>query len=520
MTHLLSLSRRDVLRLTSAGLASAAASRASWAQTAPAPLQIVGPWEIGGLSPANSGYVFTRLQVTETVMGANDDGTPAPGLARSWSTSGDGLTWRFVLRPGARFHDASPVTAAAVIRCLEAARTAPALLSQAPIESMEAADAHTVVIRLKTPFGGLPALLAHYSTMVLAPASLDATGRVVDIIGSGPYRVVTLSPPQRVETTAFEKFDGPGPQIRTVKYLAASRAETRALMAEGEQADLAYQLDPASVERLRQRPQVRIESVTLPRSVIVKLNAGLPALADVRVRHALSLAIDRPGIATALLRDPALAATQLFPPTLGTWHDSALAPLRFDPKEAARLLAEAGWQGGAGGLRNAQGEPLQLNLLTYPDRPELPTIAAALQEQWRQIGVSVKVDISNSGDIPLGHRNGSLQMGLASRNYATVPDPAGTLMQDFGPMGGDFGAMGWHDDALVSALESLSRGGLSSERGAQLRQQIAGILQSELPIIPVSWYRQQVAVSSRVSDVRLDPLERSYRITEMKWRSS
>lgn len=237
------------------------------------------------------------------------------------------------------------------------------------------------------------------------------------------------------------------------------------------------------------------------------------------MRQALSLSIDRASIAKALLRDPELAATQLFSPTLKGWHDPALAPLAHDPATAAQLLAQAGWKRTADGLRDAQGQPLHLALRTFPDRSELPIIASALQEQWRQAGIAVQVSIGNSGDIPLGLRDSSLQLGLAARNYATVPDPTGTLVQDFGPGGGDWGAMGWASEALVKALAELSRGTPASGRAAALRAEVTRMLQAELPIIPITWYRQQVAVSQRVIGVRLDPLERSYRLTGMGWRA-
>ncbi|MDP9891921.1 peptide/nickel transport system substrate-binding protein [Variovorax boronicumulans] len=513
--------RRRALQLLAAGPATAvaAASTALLAQPskARAPLQIVGPWEIAGLSPASSGHVFTRMQITETLMNASDDGMPLPGLAERWRVSDDGLAWHFTLRAAARFHDGAVVTAAAVVRCLQAARVAPALLSQAPIRSVEAEGAGVVVIRVTQPYGALPALLAHSSTMVLAPASYAADGAVRSIVGSGPYRVVSMAPPQHVEAAVFDGYDGPRPAIERVRYLAAGRSETRALMAEGGQADLAYGLDPASLVRLRKRGRVQVDTVTLPRTVILKVNATLPALNDVRVRQALSLAIDRPGIAKALLRDPELAATQLFPPTMAAWHHSALPPLKQDPDAAARLLAEAGWRRAPDGLRDASGQPLRLSLRTFPDRPELPLIASALQEQWRQAGIAVQVSIGNSGDIPLGHRDGSLQLGLAARNYATVPDPTGTLMQDFGASGGDWGAMGWRSDAVARALAELSRGTSSAERAAALRTQVTAVLHAELPVIPITWYRQQVAVGRRLEGVSLDPLERSYRLTAMRW---
>lgn len=517
------LTRRAALRQAAATLAGTSAAMA-WAASGPStdaaqpPLQIVGPWEIGGLDPARSGYFFTRLELAETLVDAAADGAPRPALATGWHRSDDGLEWRFALRPTARFHDGSAVTAAAVVQSLRRAQVAPALLHPVPIRSIEAEGAATVVIRLTQPFGGLLSQLAHSSTQILAPSSHAADGRVQAIVGSGPYRVVSIEAPQQMEVAAFDGYDGPQPAIRRVRYLSAGRSETRALMADSGQADLAYGLDPASLRRLGQRPQLRIQQVTLPRTMILKLNAGLPSLGDVRVRRAMSLAIDRAGIAHALLRDPALAATQLLPPTLSGWHNADVPPLVFDLPQAAALLAQAGWRATPDGVRNARGEALQLRLRTFADRPELAIVATALQAQWQRLGIAVQVAIANSGDVPLGHRDGSLELALAARNYATTPDPTATLRQDFGPQGGDWGAMGWSDPAVVAALAELGAGASTATRRAQLQALVTATLQAQLPVIPVAWYRQQVAVSRRIEGVDLDPLERSYRLTSMTWR--
>ncbi|PLK48064.1 ABC transporter substrate-binding protein [Uliginosibacterium sp. TH139] len=489
------------------------------AQPAVKPLLIVSSWEISGLAPAASGYIFTRLQVTETLLDARDDGTPEAALAASWKASPDGLEWHFELRPGARFHDGSPVTAQAVARSLNLARTPPGVLSMAPIRSIEAAGEKLLRIRLAIPYMPLLSLLAHSSTMILAPASFEAKGTVREIIGSGPYRISKLEAPHQVETRLSEHYDGPRPAIAQVRYMAAGRAETRTLMAESGQADLAYNLDPVSITRLRQRTSLSIASVTLPRTLVVKLNAGLPGLKDLRVRQALSLAIDRPGIARALLRDPELAASQLMPPSLGAWHDPSLPALKRDPVALRQLMQQAGWTLGAEGWHDAQGQLLRLKLQTFPDRPELPVLAAALQDQWRQAGFAVSVSIGNSGDIPLAHRDGSLQMGLAARNYATVPDPTGTLAQDFGPHGGDWGATHWSSPVAVDALQRLVRGGLDKAQLAAQRKRLLQTLHEELPLIPVCWYRQNVAISKRLEGVSLDPLERSFRLTGMRWKA-
>ena len=521
--------RRAALQAASGCIATGAAP---WAlaqgsaatTTAPATLQIVGPWEFTSLAPASSGYMLLNLQVCETLLGADDHGRPQPALAQRWKVSADGLAWHFTLRPGARFHDGSRVTAAVVVQSLQRAQKAPALLSKAPITAITAQGDGGVLIRLSQPHNALAAQLAHYSTLVLAPGSFGAEGKVLRIIGSGPYRIAKLVPPQQVETEAFDDYDRPAstpaPAVRSVAYMAVTRAETRALMVEGSQAHLAYGLDPASLRRLRRHAKVGITSVTLPRTVIVKLNATLPGLQDVRVRQALSLSIDRAGIAHALMGDEALAATQLLPPTLADWHNLALPPLRHDPEAAQRLLREAGWQRHADGLRGPDGQPLALAIRTFLDRPELPLMATALQEQWRLAGIAVKVVIGNSGDIPMGHRDGTLQLALAARNYTNVPDPAGTLAGDFAAQGGDWGAMGWHSDAVVRALAQLSRSAPDAAQAQALRATVTKTLHDELPIIPIAWYRQHVAVNRRLQGVAIDPLERSYGLTEMQWSNA
>lgn len=479
-------------------------------------LQIVAPWEVGGLSAARSGHLWCRLQLCETLVDTDDQGSLQPGLALRWSASVDGRTWRFVLRPNARFHDGSPVTAAAVARSLEAARQPPSVLAQADVLAIEPEGALTVRFQLRTPHAGLPGLLTHSTTLILGRHGSD--GQLERLIGTGPYRIKELQPPQRLVMEAFDGYDGPLPPIRHVHYLAASRSETRALMAQSGQADLAYGLDPVSLSRLRRQPDLRVSMVTLPRVMIVKVNAGMPSLRDVRVRQALSLAVDREGMARALLRDPGAAATQLLPPSVAGWHDVALSPLRHDLSAATRLLQAAGWQRQGLGWRDAQGQEVSLSLRTYPDRPELPLMATALQAQWQALGIPVQVQVGNSGDIPLGHRDGSLQLALAARNYGTVPNPGSTLLQDFGAAGSDWGAMGWRHGAVSEALHLLDRGVPSKRQAEALRRSVVQVLQHELPVIPIAWMRLQVAVGARVEGVSLDPLERSYRVTRMRWR--
>ncbi len=384
-------------------------------------LRIVSPWEINGLDPARSGYVFARLQVAETLVGADDGGRAVPGLAREWTISQDRLTWRFQLVDGALFHDGSPVTAAAVAASLERARAQPAgVLRNAPIAEIRA-DGNAVVIRTERPFVSLPAFLAHSSAIVLAPAAYDSAGSVVRMIGSGPYRTTLVEAPLRVELERFPEWRGEAPVVARASYLAVGRGETRAAMAESGQADLVYTLAPETVDRLKRNTRVAVTVMPIPRTRVMKMNAGLPLFADVRARQAVSAAIDREGIATALLRSPASTATQMFPQSLAEWHAPGLAPLSHDPAKARALLAEAGWRPGPDGILVRDGRPFRFTLRTFSDRPELPAVATAIQAQLREVGIDMGVAIVNSGEIPAGHNDGTLEAALLARNFSLVP---------------------------------------------------------------------------------------------------
>lgn len=478
-------------------------------------LTVVGPWEMTGLEPSRSGFMFARMEVLETLLEVDDQGQLQPGLASRWQVSDDGLQWRFTLRAGARYHDGSAVTPASVLACLQRAQARPGVLRLADLASLRVQQGE-LLITLVRPYGPLPYLLTHYSTQILAPSSFDARGNVVAIVGSGPYRISAMALPQQFEV---ERADAaPGPIVRRARYISVARAETRTLLVQSGQADLAFSLDPPSIRALQDSPRAQLVSAMLPRTTILKLNAAHPFLADVRVRRAIALCVERQGIARALLRDPALGATQLFPPALARWHDATLAPLRTDPRQARRLLEEAGWRLGADGQRHRDGQVLALTLTTFVDRPELPLIATALQEEMRQIGISVRVVIGNSSDIPAGHRSGLLQMALAARNYGNLPDPVAGLLQDFGPDGGDWGAMGWRNAELPALLAQLAQQPAGdAAAGRAQRARVAAILQEQLPVIPVVWYRQTCAVSRRVSGARIDPFERSYRISSLQW---
>jgi peptide/nickel transport system substrate-binding protein len=321
-----------------------------------------------------------------------------------------------------------------------------------------------------------------------------------------------------IEAEAFPGYWGAQPVIPQVRYTAVVLGDTRASMAEAGEADIAFTLLPQAAKAIERSGRAHILRLTIPRVRMMIMNLRLPQFADVRVRRALSLAIDRPGIANAILRHPPSAATQLLPPLLAGWYDPALPPLHQDVPQAKRLLAEAGWQPGSDGTLVKGGQKLRAGMMAPSNRPEIPVMAQAMQVQFREVGFSIDVRPGPSNALPDAVRDGSLQTAMLARTYVNVPDPIGTILPDFASDHPVWASPGFVNADLRAAVHHYIETFDEAAR-VPLRKQIVTVLQDQLPVIPVSWFEHNAAVSPRVAldSVTLDPFEQSYLLPAVRW---
>ncbi|WP_417762988.1 ABC transporter substrate-binding protein [Shewanella sp.] len=477
-------------------------------------LTISGPFEPISLDLAKAGYIYSRMQIVETLVDVADDGQLIPGLAQSWQANDDATVWQFTLKPNVKFHNGTTVTPAAVINSLRIAMGKPAPFDTSLIRSASKLNDHQVQFTLTRPYRAFAAVLTNYTTAILAPESYDKRRRIKQLIGTGPYQLTAFEPPHSISVSRFDDYHGQVANIAKANYITGHRAESRALMVQGGSADIVYNLDPAAVQLLQHSQNVTVNSTPIPRSILIKLNAGLPALADLNVRQALSLAIDRRGIAEGIMHQPGAEANQLFGPAMGIWHRDDLPTIQQNLVQAVQLLAQAGWQKEANGQLMKQGQPLQLSMITYANRPELIVIATAIQAQWAKLGVQLDVQMENASAIPLGHVEGTLQTALMARNFANIPDPLSVILADFSSQqGGDWGPMNWQDSHFFAAVQATANS--SAADYPQQVYQLSGELAEQLPMIPVLYYVQQSAVAKRVQGFSFDPYERSFRISQM-----
>lgn len=478
-------------------------------------LSISGPWEISSLDPSKQGYILLRMQVIETLLNVSDKGGITSGLATKWHSSDDGLSWYFTLRDNVTFHDGSKLDAEAVVRSLDFAQRKHGTLNKADVRSISAVEGNKIKIELGKPYTAFASLLTNYSNAVLAPASYKPDGAIDALYGTGPYQMESFAPPHKLTVKKFDGYWGEEAKINYATYLTGHRAESRILQAKSGETDVVFTLDPSMLAQLKNSDEVVVHSNLIPRTMFVKVNAGHSFLNDVRARKALSMALDRALIAKNVLGAPGSETSQLMPSSMSNWFIGDVKTGELKLEQASALLADLGWIRGATGVLERDGVPFKLTMITYADRPELTTVATAIQAQWAKLGVDLKVDVTNSSMIPAGHQDGTLEMALIARNFGFSADPLPIMSSDFANGGGDWGTMNWNntivDDAIAELLNNQD-----NRRAFELSQKVAKEIYQDSPVIAISSYSQHTSVNKRVKNFKFDPFERNYFINQME----
>lgn len=468
---------------------------------------VVAPWEINSLDPNQSGVIFQRMNLAETLVEADLNGNLIPALATDWRSNEEGTIWRFTLREGVKFHNDQVLTAQAVVNSLNIAKSKPGVLAKAFIKEIRAVD-NKVEIELTKAFVPFPPFLTHYTALILAPESYNEKGEVTQIIGTGAFKPTKIEAPQKLEAVQFEGYWGKKPQVQQANYLASSRSETRMLMAQSEPSSLVFNLDTASVARLKADPNLQLVSGSIARTIQLKMDVAKPFFNDLAIRQALSQAINRKAIAEQVLKIENGAADQILPKAFADWRVDTAEQV-VDIAKIKQNLTASGYTFDEQGRLTKDGKPFSFTMRTFSDRPELPVIATILQAQWKQIGVEVNVSVGNFSEIPAGHQDGSLEMALYALNYGKTLNPYGVIASDFANGGSDWGVMNWQNTEVDNAVKSLE-----TERDPQkakaLKQTVSKIIYNDLPIIPVVYYQQNVVAHKEVKNVTLNPFERRF----------
>ncbi|XBQ16152.1 MAG: peptide ABC transporter substrate-binding protein [Oceanicaulis sp.] len=495
------VSRRSVLA-GAAALTLAACGRGDGAPSGL--LRVAIDSEPDSLDPLRGQFASAALlykQLHAPLTEYSPTGGLAPGLAMTWRSE-DARSWRFTLRSGLVWSDGAPLTAEDVVWTAQrsvdprtgfadlgdffAVRGArEALRGEAPPEAIgvSAPDERTVIFELDRPVGAFPVLMREFYPLP-RHAIEAAPERWTDPAGwvsAGPYLLKERGA-QRfrlVKNPRFAAADSVTIEEIEIAVIEDSAARARAFRA-GD-LDLADRPPPDQIGFYKEALGSLIEGFDAPILTYLKVNCARPGLSDVRVRRALSLALDRARLNDVFFDGEATPADRVVP------DPDAPPAAPADPDAARTLLAEAGF-----GAEN----PLSVTLrASAGDRDRL---AVAMMDDLQRAGVQVRLLATYPLDLYQAVDGGDYDLALGRFDRGMKADPD-FMLQPF-MEGGFADNTGWTGPRRIAfdTLTGEARGTIDAEARAALLAEAERIFLEEASSIPIAWEKAWWMVSPRV----------------------
>jgi len=342
----------------------------------------------------------------DTLVGLDYDmKTPVPGLAKSWTVSDDGLTYTFTLHPHITYCSGKKLTAHDVVasyqRWLDPDGNGLVRWRAGPVDTITAADDLTVLYRLKQPYSELLMQMANYMHTIINPDQARELGPdfgVKGFDGTGPYCLERWALRNEVVLTRHAGYDwgppiytDPRPKVARIIWKIVPEDSTRVTALASGQADATYYLPHWSIAELRANPRLAVSRADpYYWSAYIGFKLDRAIVSDVRVRHALNLAIDRAAITEMLTFGQTTPAASLLATATPAGANHAY---RYAPDEANQLLDAAGWQLAPDGYRYQRGvqNGQKLAIQYYGFNNYWKDIAEAVQGDLRKVGAELRV---------------------------------------------------------------------------------------------------------------------------------
>ena len=422
-----------------------------------------GPTSLDLAQSWDSWYT-SRMGITETMFRLDETLTPQPWLCESLEQTEE-MTWVLTVKDGITFQNGNPLTAQSVQDCWE--RTAslnPRFLEVLPISSMTS-EGQRLTITTSEPLPAMANALSEPLTGVIDVSS--DTDMASSPIGTGPFQAVSFTAGQEITVKQYADYWGGVPALDGAVMHIISDTNTLALAQQQGETDVTVSMPAASLSLFEGNDDFHVDGAAGSRGEVVYFNFDTPALQNLAVRQALSMVADKEGYASVLNHGASVSTKGLYPDFMAFGAKEAI--YSYDLDEAARVLDEAGIVDQNGdGIREYDGVPLSLRLVTYSTKAELPLFASEFGSSAGRIGIEVNVEVYES--VAEQERSGDFDLLLIS--FAMVPtgDPQYFAEIAFHSQGSsNYG--GYANEKVDELIAVLSRTTGTEERAA-LAQQI------------------------------------------------
>ncbi len=304
----------------------------------------------------------------------------------------------FHLRKGVKFHDGTEFTSRDVRFLYDKVMDESTLTVRRsdfePIKELLTPDPYTVVVRYRMPYA--PAV-SNWGYGIM-PAHLYENAKDFNKsplnrapVGTGPFKFVEWKTAQYVRLEVFNDYFEGKPQLNGIIF----RVLPEPALAQMEFLDTkgldVYGIQVHELKRFQKLPDIELFRRLSNAYTYIGWNMAVDLFKDVKVRRALTLAIDRNDIVDHIYWGLGQISNGVFPPQM--WYcNPDVKPLPYDPEEARKLLAEAGWKDTDGdGILDKDGVPFHFKLIYNIENNQRKSIAEVTQQQLRKLGIQVEI---------------------------------------------------------------------------------------------------------------------------------
>ena len=424
-----------------------------------------------------------------------------PDLAESWETPNP-LTYVFHLRHGVKFHDGRRFTSADVKFTIDSIISGgvptPKRGAFERVGSIETPDDATVIFHLREPYASFLLNLSKLAIGIVPRESGNELAR--NPIGTGPFRLVSMTPDEEVVLERNWDYFGETPKINRVRFRIVPEAMVRALELRKGTADVGgvNALTPDMVVALEKQPGIVVKQGPGTQLAYVAFNFEDPVLAKPDVRQALAYATDRETIVRYLLRGQARLANSLLPPNHWAYEPNVRQYL-YDPGQAEQLLDAAGFSRGVDGFR------LHLTLKTSTEE-STRLLGETLADQWKRVGVALALQPLENATLFSDISQGNFQLYTLRWTGFTNHDPdIFDYVFNSRRMPPDGANRGHYRNPEIDKLLKQEREELNLEKRKAILSQIQKIVAEDEPYIDL-WYQDNTCVHrDRVTGIVVPP---------------
>ncbi len=430
-------------------VSTAASEPAAAANGSAQELVFVNYRDIRDLNPhLYAGEMYAQSILYDTLVSITEDGYEGC-LAESWTISEDGKIYTFKIRDGVTFSDGTVCDANAILAnfnaIIENKERHTWLEMMNLLVGVSAPDDHTFVIELSEAYYPMLTELGCIRPFAMISPNCMIDGSTKDgvsgYIGTGPYVLTDFETDQYAIFERNENYWGEKPEIERITVKVIPDNQTRIMALESGEIDLIFGKNMLDADAISQyvdsdKFEVALSDPTSTRHIV--LNTTNDILSDMAVRQALQHATNRTAISEGIFYGLEQPADTLYAATV-PYCDVELTPYEYSAETASNMLDEAGWIMGGSGIREKDGEKLELDLLYNSDSVTEKTISEYLQSEYRKLGISLNIHGEEEQSYRDNMKAGNFDM-VFNICWGMPYDPQSSLAAMRAPVYGDFAA--------------------------------------------------------------------------------